>query len=283
MHRLFSANAQLHDDIVTVTDEDEIHHMRHVLRLKRDSQVCIFNGSGEEAVGRILTLKDNHVDVKIDSRHKANPQKSIPVILACAVPKKAKFEFIIEKCTELGVDEIIPLKTKRTEVLLDKERAEKKTLRYQKKAVHAAKQSQRTTIPVIHPMTDFREVINGLTRHDAAFIPCLAGKRQNLNQAFTIKKTHKLSSHYRSDGSQLIYARVGISSKFQYYKRIIFFIGPEGDFTPQEVSLAIDAGCIPVSLGQNVLKVDTAAISVVALANLLTTKYSSCIIASSNK
>lgn len=241
MHRFFSLNANLHDKVITVSDKDEVHHMSHVLRMKQGDPVAIFNGSGEEAFGRILKFKNRQVDITIDSLCKMKHTKRTPILLACAIPKKAKFEFIIEKATELGVDEIIPMKTQRTEVLFDKERAERKTSRYQKKAINAAKQSQRPTVPVIHPVTDFSKVIHQLGRQTSAFIPCLTGKREDLPQALQNKKNHK---------------------------KIIFLIGPEGDFTPQELSLAIDAGCIPVSLGPNILKVDTAAISVMALANL---------------
>jgi len=244
MHRFFSTNTNLHDKVVAITDRDEIHHMQHVLRLKKGDPVCIFNGSGEEAMGNILKLRNAQIDVKLKSLSKITHNRKAPITLACAIPKNAKFEFIIEKCTELGVDEIIPLKTKRTEVILNKERSEKKTIRYQKKAINAAKQCKRTTVPVIHPVSNFTEIVQSLSNHDIAFIPCLTGNRKNLDQVLKIKKNHK---------------------------KIIFFIGPEGDFTPQELSLAMDAGCIPVSLGPYTLKVDTAAISVIALTNLLMT------------
>ena len=74
------------------------------------------------------------------SGKKTRPQAKI--ILACAPPKKGKFEFIIEKCTELGVDEIIPLKTKRTEVIFNADKMAGKLSRFEAVAVNAAKQSK---------------------------------------------------------------------------------------------------------------------------------------------
>jgi len=227
-----------------ISDQQEIHHLLDVLRLKEEDLICIFNGRGQEAACRITKLSRKIVETKMISLKKNKPKKKASIILACAIPKKAKFELVIEKCTELGVDEIIPLKTKRTEVHLNKEKAQKKSLRYQTVAINAVKQSKRVTVPRIHPVTKFEDLINSFGQEDIVFLPCLTGKRIPLHKAFPSLIADK--------------------------KRIIFLIGPEGDFTPQEIDLAVQSRCIPVSLGNTVLKVDTAAISVVAMANLLT-------------
>jgi 16S rRNA (uracil1498-N3)-methyltransferase len=242
MHRFFSSNADLRKEFASITDLKEIHHLQHVLRLKKGDTLCVFNGKREEAVGTIFSLNKRKVDIKIDFLTESRfPAKTVSSILACAIPKKAKFEFIIEKCTELGIDEIIPLKTQRTEVRFEGEAARRKSARYQTVAMNAAKQSNRLSLPVIHPVSAFPDVIKMIDRDCAAFIPCLFGERKPLAGALKLAENQK---------------------------RIIFFIGPEGDFTPQEVASAINAGCIPVSLGPTVLKVDTAAISVAAFLNL---------------
>ena len=125
---------------------------------------------------------------------------------------------------------------------MDKNKEKKKALRYQTVAINASKQSKRTIIPIIHPITKFSDVLKSIDKNVAAFIPCLLGKRKKLCDVFKTNST---------------------------YKKIVFFIGPEGDFTPQEIESALSAGCITVSLGDTVLKVDTAAISVIAFANFL--------------
>lgn len=205
--------------------------------------MAIFNEKSEEAIGIILKAEHQNVEVSIDSVHKHKQTKKFSITLACAIPKKAKFELIIEKCTELGVDEIIPLITQRTEVRFDAQRAGKKANRYKTVAINTAKQCGRSTIPVIHAITNFKDAINNISAEDGniAFIPCLNEKKKKITDVFPIKKS---------------------------YGQIIFFIGPEGDFTPTELSLAIKAGCIPLTLGKTVLKVDTAAISVISFANL---------------
>ncbi len=235
MHRFFCAHANLNSTVISLSDQAEIHHLKNVLRLKIDNQISLFDGSGKEALGTILSIQRKKVEVRIDQLLPRIPRQGLSIILACAIPKRAKFEWIVEKCTELGVDEIIPMKTQRTELSLRSVDIRKKTLRYKTIAINAAKQSKRTTIPIIHPLTNFENIIQNLDQNTIALIPCLTGDRKLIN-----------SIHIDRE------------------KKIIFLIGPEGDFTSNEVELAKSHGCIPVDLGATVLKVDTAAMAVLA-------------------
>jgi 16S rRNA (uracil1498-N3)-methyltransferase len=148
---------------------------------------------------------------------------------------------IIEKATELGVDEIIPLKTDRTEIKLTDSRQAKKQLRYQTIAINASKQAKRAIVPVIHPIADFTYALDHLTKTTAAIIPSLMENTENLFSAF---------------------------KKIQSPEAISFLIGPEGDFTPQEYAQAQQKGCLPVTLGKTILKVETAALCALSGANL---------------
>src|SRR3989338_3140883 len=115
MHRFYCPQSNLQNPQVVITDPKELHHLRNVLRLKKGDTLTIFNNQGEEATGHIAAIQPSKVTVAVESVRK--DKADLPVmILACAVPKKSKFEVIIEKATELGVDEIIPLKTMRTEM-----------------------------------------------------------------------------------------------------------------------------------------------------------------------
>lgn len=240
MHRFFCPDADFTAGTAEITDKKELHHLKNVLRLKEGGKVVIFDGKGKEAEGTITSIKQDRVQLSLKNI-RGESAKRLSVILACAIPKKAKFETIIEKCTELGVDEIVPLKTQRSEVHLTGERAVSKSARYQTVAVNAAKQCARKTVPKIHPITNFENAILGFANKETAcFIPCLPGQRQSLNSA--------------------------MGNMEQKYRRFLFLIGPEGDFTEGEINLATAHGCVPVSLGETVLKVDTAAIAVVAMA-----------------
>ena len=242
MHRFYSPDTDLTNPSVTLTDPKEIHHLKNVLRLKSGDTVALFNGKGEEAQAVILSVGKNAVELKILELF-ASKEQTLTITLACAIPKKARFETIIEKTTELGVDEIIPLITERTEVRIPKEKADKKSARYQTIAINAAKQSGRIAIPRVHPPLSFKEAVDSFaTPETLCVIPCLSEK--NLSLISVLQKQGKKP------------------------QRILFLIGPEGDFSKEEVAYAVKKNCLPVSLGQNVLKVDTAAISVVAFAKL---------------
>ena len=224
-----------------ITDNDEIHHIKDVLRLKKGAIVQIFNGQNQEADVVIDAFTQEGLSVMVQSVRQADVKKT-KIILACAPPKKDKFEWIIEKCTELGVDEVIPLKTKRSEVIFSSEKMAGKLSRFQKVAVNAAKQSKRLDLPLIHPMTDLAKVLKTLDRQGLHLFPSLNGHPAHIKEVLL---------------------------KASQDKPITIFIGPEGDFTPDEVKLALESGCTAVSLGNTVLKVETAAITTVGLVRFL--------------
>lgn len=238
MNRFYFPNADFKKHPLILTDAKEIHHLIHVLRLKKGNVIHIFNQHNEEGEGTILHLSPHEMTVQINSSKKIDIKFPL-ITLACAIPKKSKFETIIEKATELGVHEIIPLKTKRTEIILKGAREEKKIIRFQTVAINAAKQSKHTHIPHIHPVTDFSQALKDLIQQSKVIIPSLTGNRIPLMEALHQSKNEQ---------------------------RISFLIGPEGDFTPEEYKEAHTQSCIPVSLGESVLKVETAALCVVACA-----------------
>ena len=241
MYRFYSQDADFSKTSVIITDVHEIHHIKDVLRLKKGSMVQIFNAKSQQADVVIDGINEKVIEVRVQ-KIKHEEGFGAKIILACAPPKKGKFEFIIEKCTELGVDEIIPLKTKRTEVIFSEDKMKGKLGRFEAVAINAAKQSKRMKIPKISPMTSLAEVLKALDPQGVHLFPSLHNHSTQI--AEVLQKADK-------------------------QKTVTIFIGPEGDFTPDEVTLAIKHGCIPVSLGDTVLKVETAAIATVALVKFL--------------
>ena len=242
MYRFYCPDADFSKSSVVIGDTHEIHHIKDVLRLKKGSLIQIFNARSQQADAIIEQISETsiHVLVKTVKQNERVPQAKI--ILACAPPKKGKFELIIEKCTELGVDEIIPLKTKRTEVIFKEDKMRPKLIRFEAVAVNAAKQSQRAKVPRIYPMTGLLQVLQTLDPNGVHLFPSLHHHPKHISDVLL------------TAGKQ---------------KPVTIFIGPEGDFTPDEVELAIKHGCVPVSLGDTVLKVETAAIAAVALVKFL--------------
>ncbi len=241
MYRFYCPNADFSKKTFTISDLNEIHHIKDVLRLKKGSSIQIFNAKSQQAEVLIEKVGEAAIEVSIGNIKEASGGGR-KLILACAPPKKGKFEVIIEKCTELGVDEIIPLKTKRTEVFFNDDRMRTKLNRFEAIAINAAKQSKRLQIPKIHSMTTLADVLKALDPQGIHLFPSLHHHPTHISQALLEADLHK---------------------------PVTIFIGPEGDFTPDEVRLAIEHGCTPVSLGETVLKVETAAMACVALAKLL--------------
>lgn len=235
MRRFFLPNSDFSQTVVSLIDPKEVHHLLHVLRHKVADRVVLFNGCGEEAESQIAAVRNGSVELKILNRKKVDAVIP-PIILACAIPKKSKFETIIEKATELGVTEIIPLQTQRTEVLLKGDRLTQRLTRYRNVALNAAKQSQRQTVPMINSVLKFSDAIERLKLETTMIIPSLIGNTQPI---------------------------LATLEKITRNRTISIFIGPEGDFTPAEYKHAFDMGCVPVSLGETILKVETAALCAV--------------------
>ena len=242
MDRFFSASAHASSQNVLIDDPDELHHLKQVLRLKIGDEVQLVNGKGLLVYGTLIDASKQKAVFKATSFMNAPPRQAPLIVLACALPKKAKFEMILEKATELGVDEIIPMVTERTEVIVNKETGIRKEQRFSKVIVNACKQSKRLWFPELHPVMPFEDVIKTFNGDsNALFIPWLKGDRRHIREAFEEGFDRKMA-------------------------RIVFLIGPEGDFTFEEVNFAVKAGAKPLDLGETILKVDTAAVAVVSYA-----------------
>ena len=149
---------------------------------------------------------------------------------------------IVDKLTQLGVECIIPLETERVIVRLDKQKKIERCERWKKIALSAAKQSQRSSLVVMKPISTLKDVFSAANEFDLKLIPTLEGSRKNLKEI--------------------------LNQECKKIKKIMVLIGPEGDFTLPEIDLAKKAGFLPVSLGTRVLRVDTAAIAVVSFIKL---------------
>ncbi len=233
----------------------EAHHILDVMRLKKQDRITAFDGTGKLYEGKILDTTNKKVKVQIEHVVQDSQKTDLEITLAQGLPKKNKMDYIIEKCTELGIDLIMPTQTTRTIVKLDRVRFASRKLRWQKVAREAAKQCGRTTIPQVQGLSPWPTVLSALSDFDLKLLFSLVSLG---------KQTQRLKDVLRAYNKSPSPAAAGEGSKA---KKIILLIGPEGDFTPEEVRGALNAGCIAVSLGKNILKSDTAAISALAMIN----------------
>lgn len=234
MQRLYSSSQNICSDKIIITALEQVHYLKDVLRLKVKEGIVIFDEQGNEYAAVVEQISGEAAVFKIKEKHHPVSGTSIKLTVACAIPKKSQMDDIIDKLTQLGVDRIIPLETERVVVRLDKNKKVLKLKRWEKIALSAAQQSQRNNLPVIEPVQNIKEVLAQGSAYDLKLIPTLSGKRKALAEILRGAKP----------------------------KNILVLIGPEGDFTPSEVELAKKVGCLPVSLGKLVLRVETAALAV---------------------
>lgn len=252
MHRFLCRSCDILEDHIIIGDRQQCHHIKNVIKIKPGERVVIFDENGNEYNCVVSQVKDKiSLDIKSRILRKSEVDK-VRLTVACAIPKKAKIDDIIDKLVQLGVHRVIPLKTERVVVKLDKHKEVLRLERWKKIALSAAKQCQRNDLAVIDSIKSFKEVIASSAEFDLKLIPNLVGERKSLKDI--------LDKFFR-DGS------FANGSTNRTVPNMIVLIGPEGDFSSQEVSLAQAAGFIPVTLGKLVLRVDTAAIAVASFIN----------------
>jgi len=221
-----------------IVDGEEAHHVLDVMRLKEGDRIVVFDGTGNEYTGFIKDADKRSKKLVVEVIRASRPDAGdFPEItLAQGMPKKGKMDYIVEKATELGVSSIIPLVTGRTVVRPDKAAGRKMVARWQKIVRGSSKQCGRLSIPDIAPLTGYEELMERIDGYDLVLLACLTGKTVPIKKALEGFKAG----------------------------RILVIIGPEGDFTPEEAQMADRENCRPVSLGQRVLRSDTAGLFVLS-------------------
>jgi len=237
MSRFFSPPETITEDIIELGPE-ETRHISKVMRLKAKDEITVFDGHKEYS-GIIEKATPKKTIIRILSSRIYNLKNILNITLAIGLPKYKKMDLIIQKATELGVKEIIPLITQRSIVDVRDKVIAKKMKRWQQIAIAACKQSGRIDVPEIAYPMKFEDAVDVGSNFDV----CFAGWVEEKSEIFR---------------KYLDKARVSKKS------RIFCFIGSEGGFSDQEIELALDKGIATVSFGQRVLRCETAAIYVLS-------------------
>ena len=218
---------------IVVLDDNEFHHIQ-VLRMRLDDSLNVFDGNGNLYVGTLMAIGKKSATINIGQlvRHESEPAGQLHVAIA---PTKNidRTEWFTEKATEIGISTITPVICRRSE------RREVRRDRLEKVALSAAKQSLHLYLPKVNEHIGFKDFLKSVSDDKAKkFIAYCEEKSIHLKDAFLPRES------------------------------IIVLIGPEGDFTEEEVALARDAGFVPVSLGESRLRTETAAMMVSATFSL---------------
>lgn len=222
-------------DIATslTLSEEESHHCVKVLRLVEGDEIDVVDGNGTWHHARITMAHQKRCAVEIMHSEDRAPHWPHKIVVGIAPTKNIdRIEWMIEKTTEMGIDRIIPLQCRYSE------RKEVKPERLRKILVSAMKQSLKATLPVLDAMTPVMQVIK---------MPW-EGKRYICYCDMTLPREQ----------------RKNFAREYDITQDALILIGPEGDFSSEEVAAALDAGFIPVTLGDSRLRTETAAVQAVA-------------------
>jgi 16S rRNA (uracil1498-N3)-methyltransferase len=236
MHRFYVAPEDWRPDTLTL-QEGEAHHCLHVLRLGRGDRVVLFNGRGREITAEIASTDGG--EVRLKKLHEAEtPPLRCRITLGQAIPKGKNMDLIVQKAVEIGAAEIAPILSDRTVVRLDEESAASKQSKWQAVAIEAAKQCGQNWLPGVETPQTMAAFFQQHRRFDLQLIGSLQ------SDAIHLKKI--LAEYSTEHGDRPT--------------SVLMLVGPEGDFTPAELSLARSHGCRPITLGPIVLRVETASI-----------------------
>lgn len=222
-------------------DGGEAHHAVDVLRLKAGDRATLFNGEGSEAEAEIVKASRQGVELRRVAVHKSAPL-ACRVTLAQAVPKGKNMELIIEKATELGAAGIVPLLSERTVIRGTEDDHVRKQHKWQRVAVEACKQCGQNWLPKVHTPKTPKAFFESAERYDLMLIASLQNDSQPLKKLLAEYGPKKPAS-------------------------VLILVGPEGDFTPAELSLAKSHGCRPLTLGPIILRTETAALYCLSVLN----------------
>ncbi len=212
---------------VTVSDRDVLNQIRKVLRLRAGDRAIFLDGAGKEYESEIRELNPESLIAEILSAQENKNEPELKITICQALCKKDKFEWVLQKGTEAGVSEFVPVLAERSEKLgLNSERAEK-ILK------EAAEQSERGIIPKLQEIQKFEDALRNFS-----------GEKIILDKSGEPMKSYELSVK---------------SSK------LAIFIGPEGGWTAEELEFAKESGAKFVSLGSRVLRTETAGLVVAAI------------------
>jgi 16S rRNA (uracil1498-N3)-methyltransferase len=230
-------NAPLQAGSAMQLDEPQSHYLGKVLRMEAGRELIVFNGDGQEYRAIISKVDKRAVAIQVESGETINRESPLHTHLAIGISRGERMDWVLQKATELGVTQITPLFTERTEVRLQGERLEKKMQHWQQITISACEQCQRNIPPQLLPAQDI-----------AAFL-------QQADAGL------KLVLHHRSEQTL---------RQLPTPASVTLLVGPEGGLSEREINAAIShSGYSPLTLGPRVLRTETAPVAALVAVQML--------------
>ncbi len=241
MHRFFVHDTglslqQTSSGSVHILPEKVAHQVRDVLHLHSGEQLVLLDNSGEEFVAEVTRTERKSVEVQIVERRAGKSESPVQIVLCQGLLKSARFEWILEKGTELGVSVFSPIFCRRSTSGLE-DAGPAKIQRWQRIIQEATEQCGRSRLPGLLPIRPLKQALDEIPHDALPLIPWEEEHSQSLRDVLQAQKQQKT---------------------------VFLFIGPEGGLTSEEIVLAQQHGVQSVTLGQRILRAETAALAAVA-------------------
>ncbi|TCS94771.1 16S rRNA (uracil(1498)-N(3))-methyltransferase [Hazenella coriacea] len=227
MQRYFIQPSQIENKIIRLT-EDVAHHLTHVLRSRLDDQLICCDGLGSDYITKIIEISKGTVLCEILETRPSQGEPLTQVTIAQSFPKGDKWEWILQKGTEIGAVRFLPFQSERTVVKIDARKAVKKQERWERIVQEAAEQAHRGRVPEVGAVLSWKDLLREIRSSSTSWIAY-------------------------EKGGEALSEEIASSSD-----DILLIIGPEGGFSESEVQEAIEAGAKPITLGKRILRTETA-------------------------
>jgi 16S rRNA (uracil1498-N3)-methyltransferase len=236
MPRFYIPNPHIENGLLKI-EGDEVKHIRKVLRLKTGDEIVAFDGLGKEFEGAIIEEGRSSVLVKIQRILSPRRDSPLEVTLAQSLLKGEKMDTLIQKATELGVEEILPFLSSRSVPLLEKSRKLKRHHRWGRIAIEASKQCGRGVVPKVGPLRDYADMLRiASTDH----LRLILWERDGIKLKEVLRRSEEKT-------------------------KIFFVVGPEGGFSQDEVEEAKRGGFVAVTLGRRILRAETVSLYLLSI------------------
>lgn len=231
---------------IALLSTHETHHLTHVLRMTPGDEAFVFDGCGNEYRCQFSRVADNRAELEISDPLSDEVESPLDLTLAQALAKGEKFDFIVQKATELGVSRITPLMTRYADVRLDEKQKISRTERWRRISLESAKQcGRRRLVQITEPLSIYQ------------FMSAV----ESSNQSVAEKGYHSLLL-FSERGGYGVNEALGAASSF---RPVIALVGPEGGWSDDELEALNDHGCKPVTLGPRIIRTETAALVAIIL------------------
>ncbi len=233
MQQVFVEDAAVYNNIVTITGSDAVH-MSRVLRMKPGERIRVSTQSGVSMICEVTRLSDEEVEAQVTEAAVRQTELDGRIILFQALPKGDRLETVVEKAVELGASDIYPVAMDHCVTKWEESKRAKKQQRFQAIAQAAAMQSKRSMIPEFHELVTFSQALEIAQKEcDVRILPY-----ENARGMIATKE---------------------LLDAIEKKSNVAIFVGPEGGFSEKEIDKAKDV-CDLVSLGERILRTDTAGI-----------------------